>query len=776
MWSLAAGVVALLFASNDNNVEWAGVSHVGWLDRRPVCPIDRESFDVRIQAFRFDLTGVRVFADVGSGWQPIDAVWVEDRGPYAIWQATIPPATSDTVSYYFELTDGADTDFYSVGGMSDNPPTDGGFVVDFATLSHAPLGATPTSDGGTVFRVWAPGTTNAWVRGEFNNWDLSNPMTRTAPYFVVRVPAAGVGQQYKFFFPASGWKPDARARALDPSQFNNSVITDPLAFVWSSGDFSPPALDDLIIYQMHVGTFAGRNDPVASGVFPATYLDVAAHVDHFVELGVNAVQLLPVTEFPTDASAGYNPITQWSPEWAYGSPDDLRTMIDTLHANGIAVILDIVWNHFSPTDNFLWFYDGTQIYFDDPAVDTPWGSQADFDNPRVREYFLESALHWVEHYRIDGFRMDSTEYMNIGGQAAAGWSLMQQFNDLLANRRADAIRIAEQLPDDPAITLPTSIGGAGFQSQWHDAFVDTLRQAILDAAFGDPSVSAVASVLDGSGPALEGVSVVNYFESHDEVWPASGGQRIVRTIDPTPPHDDVFAKGRTKLAQGLVFFSRGVPMIFMGTEWLEDTDFGTDPQNRIDWSKKTTYAPIFRYYKDVIYVRKTNAALKASAPLNVFHVNEQANVLAFHRWDGAGNDIVVVANFSNTNYNSYQLGFPQAGRWYELINSQSAIYDGNNLGNGGFVDTAGGPYDGFGQSATLTIPQMGLLVFRYNDPPCPGDLDGDGQINLTDLSTLLANFGIGGGATPGMGDLDGDGDVDLTDLSTLLGLFGTSCQ
>ncbi|MFQ5805285.1 MAG: alpha amylase C-terminal domain-containing protein, partial [Phycisphaerae bacterium] len=577
------------------------------------------------------------------------------------------------------------------------------------------------------------------------------------------------------------WKPDARAKSLNPSEYYNTHIEDAFRYTWSSGYFAPPAFEDVIIYELHVGTFAGRNDPDASGAIPATYLDVAAHADHFVELGINAVELMPITEFPWDFSAGYNPVSAWAPEWKYGTPDDLKYMIDVLHQHGIAVILDICWNHFSPTDNYLWYYDGSQIYFRTPDMQTPWGSQADFGRDEVRAYFVHSALYWLDELRMDGFRMDATDFMNLDPYEADGWSLMQWFNDTVDNRAIHKISIAEQLPDDPWVTRPTSLGGAGFDSQWHDAFTDNLRQEIIDAAFGDPEMWKIADIIDGSGTYLEQAYVVNYLESHDEIWPQNGGQRLVKTIDPSWPHNDIYAKGRIKLAQGLVMFSPGIPMIHQGSEWLEDTDFGAgNPSgaDRINWALKTTNAPIFRYFCDIISVRKSNAALRANAGVHVFHANEVGNVVAFYRWDLNDNKIVVVANFSNNDYTSYQLGFPENGTWYELINSQAEVYDGNGLGNGGSVETIGGAYDGFAQSAILTIPEMGLLVFRYNDPPeppCPEDLNGDEQIDLADLAQLLSHYGVTGGASHADGDIDADGDVDLADLAALLAVYGTTC-
>jgi 1,4-alpha-glucan branching enzyme len=640
-------------------------------------------------------------------------------------------------------------------------PTDGGFPIDYDTLSHAPLGATLLSTGGTVFRVWAPTATSAYVRGQFNGWGLGNPMTRLGDEFIARVPAATDRQRYKFFFqPGDIWKPDARARALDPSDNYNSIIEDPFRYAWSDDPFETPPFDEMVLYELHVGTFSGRNDPDASGSIPGTYLDVAAHADHLAELGINVVNLMPINEFPADFSAGYNPVSAWAPEWIYGDPDDLKMMIDALHHRGIAVLQDIVWNHFSPTDNYLWYYDGGQIYFDDPAVDTPWGSQADFDRADVRDYFADSSLYWLNEFHFDGYRMDATDFMNA--YQGSGWGLMQRFNDQIDNRLINALTDAEQLPDDEWVTRPTNLGGAGFDSQWHDSFTDDLRQAIFDAAFGDPEMWRIRDIINGGGTYLSRSRVTNYLELHDELWPESGGQRMVKSIDTTFPHDDKYAKGRTKLGQGIVLLAPGIPIIHQGTEWLEDTDFGGGDAGggrRIDWSKKQQYAHIFDYYQHLIGLRRANCVLRSSAAHDVFHLNDSGNVIAWQRYDNDGNLIVVIANFSNTNFTNYLIDMPAGGTWYELLNSQALDYDGNGMGNGGsFFADLSAPH-----TAAITIPEMGLLVVRLDNPPGRGsDLDIDGDTDVADFARLQDQIGHSGCGQDG--DLNEDGRVNALDF------------
>ena len=748
--------VALVAATHDNNVEWNGVTHIDWQDRAPRCPINGESFTVSFQTWHFDLTAARVYVNAGSPiW--VDAQFALQRGPYDVWTATIP-ATSPTTSlqYYFELTDGTDTDYLGPGGMSDNPPASG-WVVDFATLLHAPLGATLTSDGGAVFKVWDPNATTASVAGQFNGWSMTSlPMTKSGAYSTRKVaPPVTNYQKYKYVFNydpnGSTWKTDARGRAMDQGDNGNTIIINPAAYTWHDAAFTTPPFEEMVIYELHVGTFSGRNDGLNR---MGKFRDI---VNHLLYLGVNTVELMPVTEFDYYESWGYNPIDNWAPENAYGSPDDYKYTIDKLHQNGIGVVMDVCFNHFSSGGNYLWYYDPTQIYFDNPPVDTPWGSQAAFWRSEVRDYYADAVLNWLDEYRVDGFRMDATRYMRnnniFEGGYPDGWGLMQRINNNIDARKVQAVSIAEELPNTPAITTSTGASGAGFDAQWHMLFRDNVRGAIFAAASGDPSMAAVRDAITDASY-FSKTQLVRYVESHDE---AGNGSRLGPAIDSTDSYS-VWAKGRSKLAQGLTILTPGIPMFLMGGEWMEDTQLGSGVNNRIDWSKAVGRAPIVQFFRDVINIRRSNCGFRSDASFGVYQVDDTNNVIAF--WKGSGAELVVVANFSNNNYTGYNLPFPHGGTWYEILNSQALDYLGNGWGNGGSVYAGGtGPY-----IASVTIPQMGLLVFRLEDPSGrSADLDYDGNVDLRDFAVFQQSF-----AQRGCGlaaDLRENGRVDGDDFA-----------
>ncbi len=759
-------------AQLDGTVQWQGVSHTGWNDRRPRVPRNGESFVVRFQTFRGDVSGVRVRADDGSV-RYADASVVGSRGPYDLWQATVPSTASSTLSYVLEVSDGADTDYYSAKGMTEELDLSQPFVLNFTTLEHAPVGSTPVS-GGTVFKVWSPASTSCTVRGTFNAWGGNAALTKVGEHFVGFVAGAAPGGQYKYFFNNSVWNSDPRSATLVPTGGYNSVIVDPDAYSWQVNDFSPAPMEQLVIYQLHVGTFAGRNDPKGSTPNPSRYIDVAARADHLAELGVNAVMLNPVNEFPGDFSGGYNTVSPFAIESKLGTPDQFRQMVDALHARGIAVILDIVYNHAASSDNILWNFGGSQQYFDASAVDTPWGAQCDYDKAAVRQYYIDAAETMLTDYRLDGFRMDAVMYMTDSGntpQWSNGQKIIRAMHDNKNNRHADKHTIAELYIDNHWATDPTS-SGLGFTAQYQNEFKEAVRAAIFAAGSGAPNMGRVANVLDGQGVGVSGRGVLNYFELHDDCWPLNGTKRAVASIDTTAPADDQLARGRTKIGQAFNMLSRGVPALVQGTEWLEDEGWES---SRLDWSHKTRYPGIFRFYGDLIALRTSEPPLFAESPLSVLHVNDWLDVMAWERRIDGGGSFVAVVNLSNSERTGYRIGIPREGRWVVAMNSNDTKYDGPGGGPAGVVPIESISADGFPRSLSLDLPPRTMILLRHIS--CPADLNGDQLVDDADFVVFASAYNLLDCADPGMpadcpSDLSGDGQVDDSDFVIFVTAYG----
>jgi 1,4-alpha-glucan branching enzyme len=722
----ALPLLALLQApaalADDGQVDDRSLSHLGWHDRSPAVPVRGESFTVRFQALAGDLTSaaVRRYSS-GAPAVSFPASLVDQRGPYAIWEAQVTGLNADRLEYDIEVVDGADTDYIGLDGHGESSPTGGPFALDFTTWEHAPRGATPTSDG-VVFKVWAPTAPTCNVRGSFNGWSLSDPMLRVGADFVRLVPGASTGDEYKYYFGATQtWKSDPNARRM--VGLENSVVFDPDYFPWSVEHFTPPPFEAQVHYQLHVGSFAGRNDPYGPAANPSRFIDIVGRIPHLVELGVNVVYLNPVDEWPGSFSGGYNPISYTAIESSYGTPDELKFLVDTLHANGIAVILDVVPNHVDFSSNFLYGFQGPldpldNIYFDTPPYDTPWGPQLDLNQADVRAYVFDALVQKLEEYRFDGLRVDSVATMTGGPQGFFGYDLLREFNRLAERRWADKLIVAEEYSDAASVTRDVAQGGLGFDAQYHNAWKLSIRDALLGSPASGANTSAVASAMTRTlEPA--GARVFNYFELHDEVWSLSGGERAVRTLDPTFPHDDPLATGRSKLGHGLNLLSKGVPAFVMGAEWIEDDDW---QNQKIDWTHALLYGGVVDFFSELITLRTSEPALFADAAASTIHLNEGQDVFAVERSLAGGDSWMVVANIGPSPWTEavpYRFGLPRGGTWRVRINSDSTWYRGQGTGAVGFFDAEPIPYDGQPWSVALALPAEGLLLLEHD----PGLLD-----------------------------------------------------
>ncbi len=768
--SLIFLIDSMAAAGNDGNVEWNGVFSSEAF-RAPEYPSQGQSFTADLRVFKGDITGARVRTWDGEE-RFYDMYWVENDGPYDIWRGEVSGTHEEFLYYYFEIFDGSDRDYYNALGMWENPPSHGDFLINTTQLGGYPLGAT-AADTGAVFRVWAPGAESASVAGDFNGWSAgADPMKNVQGFWQVYVNNARHGDEYKFVFENDGtiWRTDPYARAqvdsVDDSIFWNST------YAWNDRDWITPYFEDMIFYELHVGSFSGEGDGVDH--YPGRFRDVAdQHMDHLIELGINMIELMPLTEFAGSQSWGYNPSFLFAPESEYGSPDDLKYLVDSCHQNGIGVILDVVYNHLGGTDlaGNLLDYDGGEIYFyppESPYRETPWGPRPDYGRVEVRNYLRDNITFWLEEYHLDGFRLDGTAFIKVNEE---GWRLLREITETVDTVSKKAVVIAEQLPNDPALTRSISAGGAGIDSQWSDIFHDNLRQAIRDCAFGDPDMNGVAAGINhfdlGSG-----TNVVNYIESHDE---AHVHGRICVEADGADP-DGEWAYGRSKAAAALVMFSAGIPMILQGQEFLEDRPFGDGGSERIQWNYREEHADFMLYFRDIIALRRTQPALRSSGHQNVFHVNDNDNVIAFHRWTDFGDDIVVVVSLADRGFDGYDLGLPLSDLWYEVLNGDAACYGGDNQGNEGQVAALGAPADGFSQSATIVLPRMGVLVFAREPVSYPGsgflrgDCNGDSNVDISDAVRVLAYL-FGGENTidcQAACNSNDDGAVDISDAVYLL--------
>jgi len=742
-----------LAAQNDNNIEWSGV-YSDETFRSPRHPDRGQAFTVDLRVFRGDLTAARVRIWDGAE-RNFNMFWTRNEGIYDIWRANVSGTQSNALYYRFELVDGTDTDYFNRLGMAGSEPGSGDFLINTTPLGGMPLGATPDGSG-TVFRVWAPNATAAHVAGQFNGWSGSaHPMTNVAGVWQTRVAGASIGQEYQFVLQNGGalWRTDPYSRR-QVNSVGNSIIGNP-SYPWGDALWRTPRFEDLIIYELHVGTFSGSGDGVTG--HPAGFRDVIeAHIDDLVELGINTVQLMPVTEFAGDLSWGYNPAFQFAPESVYGSPEDLKFLVDRCHRAGLAVIVDVVFNHMGASDlaGNIMDYDGTEIYFypvGNGFRDTPWGPRPDYGRREVRDYITDCVRMWLEEFHVDGFRLDGTAFIKVNTE---GWRVMQDIAHAVDTISPRAVVIAENLPNDDAVTVPIDQGGAGMDAQWNDAFHDNLRSALEASGFGDPNMGGLVGGMNHFG--FGGVKAVNYIESHDEV--AVHG-RAVEAADGSNPHSE-WAYGRGKLSYGLTMFTAGMPMLLQGQEFMEDRRFGDATGNRIQWAYQQTYGDYYLACRDMTWLRRRSPALRGNAPQNIFHVNEQANVIAWHRWTMSGDDLVIVASFNNTPFDSYCIGMPLGGDWLELFNSDAATYGGNNRGNGGQITANGAARDGLPASACITLPRMSVLVFgRRPVSFTPVDADGDG---IPDAWEELLNLNPNDPLDAAQ-DRDGDGANNLAE-------------
>lgn len=605
------------------------------------------------------------------------------------------------------------------------PTPDTGATVPAAAA--VPFGASRQKDG-VAFRVWAPNAEFVSVIGSFNDWDAQrHPLSRDADgTWQGVVPTAKAGDEYRYHLRRG----DQEMTRIDPwarkvtNSVGNGVLwwPDPAAV---GPRFHRRGQNELVIYELHVGSF---NVPARGQ--PGTFAQVREKLPYLRDLGVNAIEIMPVAEFSGDFSWGYNPAHPFAVESAYGGPEEFQALVKAAHEHQIAIILDVVYNHFGPSDLSLWQFDGWHennlggIYFyNDWRAATPWGeTRPDYGRGEVRTYLHDNALMWFRDFGVDGLRLDMSVFIRTvhghhddpGNQLADGWSLLQWINADLRKEFPDAFTIAEDLQNSEWLVKDAGAGGAGFNAQWDAAFVHPVRATLIQGDDGqrhvDDLIGALKSSYDG-----DSFKRVAYSESHDEV--ANGKARLPTEISPEAA-DSFHAKKRSILGAGLTLTAPAVPMLFQGQEFLEDEWFRDSVP--LDWSKLERFKGIHALYRDLIALRlNARGTTKGltGAYLNTHHVNHAGKVLAYHRrYDGGpGDDVVVVINVSHEAVTDYQVGVPVGGRWRVRFNSDSAAY-AETFSNhpADDVDARAEPLDGMEFRVPLGLAPYSMVILSQD--------------------------------------------------------------
>lgn len=621
-----------------------------------------------------------------------------------------------------------------------------------AAIEHTGMGAIPYT-GGVTFRVWSPFADSVSVVGDFNNW---SPITTclgrdgSSNYWSVDVPGAKVGQAYKFYLPYAAKAgrnpyridPYARSVKTDPNNNMNAIVTG-TDVGHDVTSYNTPHWNEAVIYELHIPTFNAT-----SGI-PGTFDSAMIRLPELVQLGVNAIEIMPLGEFSGTASTGYNPGYIFAVEDAFGGPDSFRTYVNAAHALGIAVILDVVYNHVDGLD--LWQFDGWSIegrfcswcaaqpppvavdggiyFFQDNRAHTPF-SHARFDvgRPEVCQYLFDNVTAWIEARFLDGLRFDSVvSIRNIQDQydnwkleqsVPEGVALLQRFNQHVQSTQPWKIMIAEDLQNDAAITAPIDSGGYGFNAQWDDSFCGKLRWAASAPSDRERNIADLGNAIAAMNGAKAFKSIL-YDENHDKDDPRQGGR--LPAIIGNGQADSWFAKKQSTLAACVELTTPGIPMLFMGQEFLEYRSFpnyGSYPEP-IDWGRKDTYIGIWTLYRDQIRLRRNwynNTRGLRGPNIHVLPVFGD-NVLVYHRWDqgGPGDDVVVVCNFANQRYANYQIGMPRSGMWRVRLNSDSRLYDGY-FDNWPSFDTEsnGLPLNGMPFSADISLGAYTCVVLSQD--------------------------------------------------------------
>jgi maltooligosyltrehalose trehalohydrolase len=435
-----------------------------------------------------------------------------------------------------------------------------------------PLGAT-LEPGGVRFRVWAPERRLVEVCVESPGRGAAHALAREeAGFHGGLVPGLGPGDLYRFRLDGEGPFPDPASRFQPHGVHGPSEVVDP-AFPWTDSGWSGVRLEDLVVYELHVGTFT------AAG----TFAGVAEKLPRLVDLGVSALELLPVADFPGSRNWGYDGVSLFAPARCYGRPDDLRRLVDEAHRLGLGVLLDVVYNHFGPDGAYWGLY--SPHYFS-KAHQTPWGAAMNLDGESsgpVRDFFVENASRWMREYHLDGLRLDATHAL-VDDSPRHFLAELQERVRAAAGR--PVLLIAEDHRNLAAMVRPEAQSGWGLDAVWADDFHHELRRCLAGDREGyyrdfEGTIDDVAATVRdgwffkgqrsehfggprGTDPAgTEPKRFVFFLQNHDQIGNRALGERLHHQVEPAA----------FRAATALLLLAPQTPLLFMGEEWAASTPF-----------------------------------------------------------------------------------------------------------------------------------------------------------------------------------------------------------
>lgn len=421
----------------------------------------------------------------------------------------------------------------------------------------------------TRFRFWAPGQKAVGV--EIDGLPRV-PMTAQADGWFEAKAACGPGATYRYRLESGQAVPDPASRAQADDVHGASLVVDPNAYRWRHPEWKGRPWHETVLYELHVGTCGG-------------FAGVAADLDRLAGLGVTAVELMPVNDFPGTRNWGYDGVLPFAPDRAYGTPEELRALVDAAHERGLMMFLDVVYNHFGPDGNYLGLY-APQFFRDD--VPTPWGTAIDFRQKPVRRFFIENALHWLTEYRFDGLRFDAVHAIadqdwldemaaeirtTIGKERHIHLVLEHDGNDATHLRKGfDA-----QWNDDSHHVFHVLLTGEcdGYYCDYAETPAQQLARCLSEGFVyqGDPSPHRKGAPRGTPSTDLAPTAFVNFLQNHDQIGNRPFGDRLTETA-----HPDAL-----KAAVALLLLNPNIPLLFMGEERLSRTPFQffTDHQGEL---------------------------------------------------------------------------------------------------------------------------------------------------------------------------------------------------